>query len=173
MNPQSTSSSSARVTSLHLHPAEPGAPLTAVDAIDVVAGRGILGNPRYFDRQDQSSGQPSRRHVSLIECEQIAEHAAKLGLEKIHPGAVRANIETTGVNLIALVGQHVEVGEALLYFYEPRTGCKKMDAVCLGLRELSANNRLGVMAEIVRSGKIRVGDPVQPVAPPARLTDKS
>jgi MOSC domain-containing protein YiiM len=38
-----------------------------------------------------------------------------------------------------------------------------MDAVCMGLRELTANNQLGIMAEIVRSGKIRVGDSIRSV----------
>ena len=148
---------------MHLHPLEPGTPLQNVDAIEVVIGKGICGDTRYFERRNHTTGEPSRRHISLIEREQVAEHAAALDLEKIHPGAVRANIETSGINLVALVGKHIEIGEALLHFYEPRTGCKKMDAVCMGLRELTGNNRLGVMAEIVRSGKIRVGDSIRPI----------
>jgi len=35
-----------------------------------------------------------------------------------------------------------------------------MDALCQGLRELMMNNRQGVMAQVVRSGKIRVGDSI-------------
>ena len=90
-----------RVVSLHLHPAKPGMPLNPVDFVDVVAGKGIDGEPRYFGRISQATGQPSRRQVSLIEREQIVEHAASLGLEIIPPGAVRANIETLGIDLIA------------------------------------------------------------------------
>jgi MOSC domain-containing protein YiiM len=167
MNPLPSPALPGRVISLHLHPPEPGTPLQSVDAIEVITGKGISGDTRYFERRNQTTGEASRRHISLIEREQVAEHAAALGLEKIRPGAVRANIETTGINLVTLVGKHVEVGEALLHFYEPRTGCKKMDAVCTGLRELTANNRLGVMAEIVRSGKIRVGDSIQPAPTPS------
>jgi MOSC domain-containing protein YiiM len=167
MNPLPSPALPGRVISLHLHPPEPGTPLQSVDAIEVVSGKGIAGDTRYFERRNQTTGEPSRRHISLIEREQVAEHAAALSLEKIHPGAVRANIETSGINLTGLVGQHVQVGEALLHFYEPRTGCKKMDAICMGLRELTANNRLGVMAEIVRSGKIRVGDSIQPAPTPS------
>jgi MOSC domain-containing protein YiiM len=163
MNPLPSPALPGRVISLHLHPPEPGTPLQSVDAIEVITGKGISGDIRYFDRRNHTTGEPSRRHISLIEREQVAEHAAALGLEKIRPGAVRANIETSGINLVALVGKQVEVGEALLLFYEPRTGCKKMDAVCMGLRELTANNQLGIMAEIVRSGKIRVGDSIRSV----------
>ena len=36
-----------------------------------------------------------------------------------------------------------------------------MDGVCAGLRELMKNNRQGVLAEVVRSGSIRVGDCIQ------------
>ena len=49
--------------------------------------------------------QPIRRQISLIEREQIAEHAAALGLQSIPAGGVRSNIETFGINLIAVVGR--------------------------------------------------------------------
>src|SRR5215208_5317992 len=91
---------SGRVASLHLHPLGAGEPLLSVEMIEIVAGKGIVGEPRYFGRMSRRSGQPSRRQVSLIEREQIAEHAAALGLQKISPGVVRSNVETEGINLI-------------------------------------------------------------------------
>src|SRR5947209_5716519 len=111
---------SGHVASLHLHPPEPGQPLATVDCVEVIAGKGIVGEPRYFGRVSRDSGKPSRRQLSLIEREQIAEHAATLGLQKIGPGAVRANIETEGISLVPLVGQQVEIGEAVLFLYAPR-----------------------------------------------------
>ncbi len=155
-----------RVASLHLHPAESGAPLLSVASVEVVADKGIRDTPRHFGRQN-SSGEPSRRQVTLIEREQIAEHAATLGLQTIAPGVVRSNIETTGINLIELVGQHVEIGEALLHLYEPRRPCHQMEAIHPGLQALMKNNRQGVLATVVRSGRIRVGDTVQFLHVPA------
>jgi MOSC domain-containing protein YiiM len=146
------------VASLHLHPGKPGDPLQTVDEIELVQNKGILGEPRYFGRTSRDSGQPSKRQVSLIEQEQLAEHAATLGLERIPPGAVRSNIETTGINLVALVGNEIGIGEAVLFLYAPRDPCAKMDAICQGLRELMMNHRQGVMAQVVRSGKVRIGD---------------
>ncbi len=143
-----------QVASLHLHPAKGGESLTAVESIHVVAGKGIEGNPRYFKRG-------SRRQVTLIEREQIAEHAQALGALEFAPGAVRSNIETTGIDLIALIGQQVSVGEAVLDFYAPRTPCEKMNALCPGLRERMEDNRQGVLAQVVRSGTIRVGDQIR------------
>ena len=117
-----------------------------------------MGDNRYFGRLSRDTGQPSRRQVSLIEREQIAEHAAALALPGISPGAVRSNIETRGVNLIGLIGRQVQIGDAVLFLHSPRDPCAKMDAICQGLRARMMNQRQGVLAEVVRSGKVRVGD---------------
>jgi MOSC domain-containing protein YiiM len=149
-----------RVASLHLHPSEPGAPLQTVEAFEAIEAKGILDEPRYFGRLSRHTGEPSLRQISLIEREQIAEHATALGLEIIQAGAVRSNIETEGINLIALLGKQVQIGEAILFFDTPRDPCHKMDAICRGLRELMWNHRQGVMARVVRSGRISVGDSI-------------
>lgn len=119
----------------------------------------MVGDARFFGRLDRE-GKPKKRQVSLIAREQIAAHAAALGLDAIEPGAVRANIETTGIDLMQLVGQQVSVGGATLLFYEPRTPCPKMDAVAEGLQKLMGNGRQGVMAQVIASGEIRVGDSI-------------
>jgi hypothetical protein len=159
-SPLSPAPPSGRVASLHLHPATPGAPLKSVDAVEVVAGKGIQDEPRYFGKFSRGTGEPSRRQISLIEREQIAEHAVTLGRQSIPPGAVRANIETFGIDLIQLVNSEIQIGGAVLFLYEPRTPCEKMDAVCSGLRALMENSRQGVLAEVVRPGTIRVGDTI-------------
>lgn len=151
----------ARVVSLHLHPAESATPMQAVNEIELVAGKGIAGEPRYFGKLSRRTGQPSRRHVSLMEREQIAEHAATLGLESIPPGAVRANIETQGIDLVKLIGKQVRIGDAILFLYEARKPCGQMDAICAGLRDLMENSRQGVMAEVIRPGIVRCADAIR------------
>src|SRR5260370_8333848 len=94
----------------------------------------------------------------MVEWQQLGRHAAGGGLRAIARGAVRANIETVGINLQDLVGREVEIGEAVLFCYEPRKPCSKMDAICQGLRELMQEGRQGVLAEVVKSGKIRPDD---------------
>ena len=162
MNTNDSPALPGRVASLHLHSAEPGAPLQPIEAVEVVVGRGIQGDSRYFGRLSRDTGEPSRRQVTLIEREQISEHAVALGLPSIAPGAVRSNIETTGINLLSLLNREVEIGSALLRFYAPRDPCAKMDAICQGLRALMLNSRQGVLAEVLRSGTIRVGDSIHP-----------
>ena len=158
MNAECSLAPLGHVASLHLHPAESGQPLHPVESFEVVEGKGVAGDARYFGRLSRDSGQPSRRQVTLIEREQIAEHAAGLGLPAIAPGAVRSNIETAGINLITLLGREIEIGEAVLRLYAPRDPCAKMDAICQGLRARMMDQRQGVLAEVVRSGKVRVGD---------------
>lgn len=148
------------VASLHLHPHDADHALSHASSIELVEARGIRGEPRYFGRRN-SKGEPSRRQVTVIERERIAEHAIALGIPCFEPGIVRSNIETTGINLVALLGRHVRIGDAILHFYEPRTPCAKMDALAPGLRALMENGRQGVLAEVVRSGTVRVGDSVE------------
>ena len=128
-----------------------------------MAEKGIQEDRRYFGRTSRSTGQPSRRQVTLIEREQIAEHAEALGLGGIRAGEVRSNMETTGVDLQKLMGRDVQIGEAVVRFYEPRTPCSKMDALFPGLRKLMEDGRQGVLAEVIQPGVVRVGDAIRPV----------
>ena len=151
---------SGTVASLHLHPEVSGEPLRSVAEVCAEAGQGIAGDARVFGRTDRT-GKISRRQVSLIAREEIERHAAALGLPGILPGAVRSNIETSGIELAAFLGCEMEVGEAVLLFYEARTPCHKMEIIAPGLQALMSQGRQGVLAQVVRSGKIRVGDKIQ------------
>ena len=134
-----------------------------MEQIELVAQKGIAGNGRYFGRISARTGEPRKRQVSLIEQEQIEAHAAALGLADIPVGAVRSNIETRGINLTSLVGRQVQVGSAILFFYEVRTPCHKMAEICRGLRELMEHGRQGVLAQVIRGGVVKIGDPIAPV----------
>ena len=162
MNAKDFSAMSGTVASLHLHPTKGGEPFQPVEEMELLAGKGIVGNPRYFARVN-SMGEPSKRQVSIIEREQIAEHAATLGLKSIPPGIVRSNIETSGIDLIALLGWEVEIGEAAVHFYDARTPCSKMDRIAPGLRKLMCDQQQGVMAQVLRSGRVKVGDGIRAV----------
>jgi MOSC domain-containing protein YiiM len=150
------------VESLHLHPDVSGETLQAVREVYAEAGKGLAGDARVFGRKNQK-GEPSRRQVSLIAREEIARHAAALGLPSIPPGAVRSNIETAGIDLGSFLGREMAVGQAVLLFYEARTPCWKMDRIAPGLQARMAQGRQGVLAQVIRSGWIRAGDAIGPV----------
>ena len=153
------------VASLHIHAASAGQPLTSVPSIEAVEEMGIRDDPRYFGRRT-ADGEPSSRQVTLMEREQMAEHAVALGVQCLPPGTVRANIETFGIRLVPLVDKTIQVGDAILYLTKPRDPCEKMDRACQGLRALMNNHRQGVLARVVRSGTIRVGDLVTLLSQP-------
>jgi MOSC domain-containing protein YiiM len=155
------------VASLHIHPQVAGEPLIEIREFNLVAEKGIAENKRYFGRVNY--GKPSKRQVTLIEREVIDQHATALGAH-FDPGQVRSNIETTGIDLIALIGQEVQIGEAILIFVEPRTPCHKMDALAPGLRALMENGRQGVIARVSKSGRIRPGDSIQPIPASAPMS---
>jgi MOSC domain-containing protein YiiM len=150
-----------KINSLHLHPDVSGEALRSVAEVYAEAGLGLAGDTRVYGRKDRKGG-PSRRQVSLIAREQITLHMDELGLPEISPGAVRSNIETSGIDLMAFLGREVEVGEAVLLFYEARTPCWKMDLIAPGLQRLMSQGRQGVMAQIICSGWVRLGDAVKP-----------
>src|SRR5688500_19921691 len=108
-----------RIASLHVHGARGGEPMRAVPELELVAGKGIVQDPRYFGRKSRN-GEPTKRQVTLIEREQIAEHCAVLGLSSIPPGMVRANIEMEGLSLAGLEGRHLRAGTAVLLVGKPR-----------------------------------------------------
>lgn len=149
-----------KVVSLHVHPASIGERMIDVAHLDLVADQGILQDKRYF-RKLSRSGTPGKRQVTLIEREQIAAHAAALQVADFAPGEVRANIETEGIALVPLRGEKVQIGSAVLLIGAPRDPCDKMDRLAPGLRELMDHGRQGVLAQVVVSGTIQVGDEIR------------
>ncbi len=152
-----------RVASLHIHPSQSGGPMQSLAEIDLEAENGIVQDKRYFGRRS-SSGQPGKRQVTLIEREQIAAHSATLGLAAFEPGVVRSNIETEGIQLVPLAGKQLRIGTAVLLIGSPRDPCEKMDRIAPGLRELMDHGKQGVLAQVLTSGKIRVGDSITVLA---------
>jgi MOSC domain-containing protein YiiM len=150
------------VASLHLHPDVAGEALRTVSEVYAEAGQGLVGDARKFARKNQQ-GEPGRRQVSLIAREEIALHAAALGLPEIAAGAARSNIETTGLDLVSFLHREMEVGQAVLLFYEARTPCWKMDRIAPGLQAMMSQGRQGVLAQVIRSGWIRTGDAIRPL----------
>ena len=133
--------------------------MLSVQEFDLEAENGIIQDKRYFGRRS-SNGAPGKRQVSLIEREQISEHVAALGCDDFPQGAVRSNIETEGINLVPLTGKQIQIGTAILLIGAPRDPCEKMDRLAPGLRELMDHGKQGVLAQVLVSGKIRLGDPI-------------
>jgi len=155
------------IASLHVHPAERNqkkAPtkMIAEPHMDLVQGKGIVQDVRYFDTKNKSSGKANKNHVSLMTREEIASFKCDL-----LPGDVRSNIELNGsilsgeVTLADLIHKNVRIGQdAVLHIYKLRTPCWQMDVLQPGLQASMRHGRQGVIAEVVHSGRISIGDTI-------------
>ncbi|HXG50413.1 MAG TPA: MOSC domain-containing protein [candidate division Zixibacteria bacterium] len=146
------------VVSIHLAPAG-GAPVISVGQVLAVAGKGLEGD-RYFTGSGTYSSQPgSGRQVTLIEAEAIEALRRDYDLE-LDAARARRNIVTRGVALNHLVGAEFSVGEAVLRGARLCEPCAHMEKLSVKGALRGLIHRGGLRAEILRSGMIRVGDPI-------------
>ncbi|WP_170762423.1 MOSC domain-containing protein [Ruegeria lacuscaerulensis] len=104
-----------------------------------------------------------KRAVTLIQQEHLAAIGSFLGREPIAPEVLRRNLVVSGINLAALKGRELQVGEAILRFTVICAPCSRMEEA-LGKGGYSAvRGHGGWCAEVVQPGCVRLGDAVQPV----------
>ncbi|HLC02709.1 MAG TPA: MOSC domain-containing protein [Anaerolineales bacterium] len=126
-------------------------PMWAVGDVKAVEGEGLEG--------DVSFGR-SNRQVLLMESE-------VLGTYGLLPGSVRENITTRGIKLSGIeVGTRLQLGETHLEITGDCTPCSFLDSLRPGLQDQIAGER-GLLARVITSGTIRVGDSVNVVEPTA------
>ncbi|MGC1260898.1 MAG: MOSC domain-containing protein [Jannaschia helgolandensis] len=128
------------------------ADLTSVDRA-VVSGAGLEGD----------HGRPGKRAVTLIQAEHLPVIAALCEGEAT-PGNLRRNLVVSGVNLAALRGREVRLGEVVLRINGPCAPCSRMEET-LGQGGYSAvRHHGGWCASVVTPGEIALGDVVAPLA---------
>lgn len=131
------------------------APMASLEKIQADPVGGLEG--------DHYSGKISRqRQVTLIQREHLAVIAA-LVERPMRPEILRRNLLVSGINLLALRGQAIQVGTVVLTVSGVCHPCSRMEEA-LGVGGYNAmRGHGGVTAEIVRGGLISVGDSVIPL----------
>ena len=152
-----------RVKGIYISP-EAEAPIQSVPEARLEPGRGIVGDRYYLEKGTFSEQLKGSRdyEVTLIESEQITYFNQAAGFA-IDDGALRRNIVTQGIDLNAMVGQRLQVGEVMLEgirLCEPCAHIAKLVAKEV-LSEML--HRAGLRAMIISGGTVRVADPVRPV----------
>ncbi len=128
------------------------AEMVAVDEV-MISADGLQG--------DRSRA--GKRAVTLIQQEHLAAIGSYLGQGVIAPENLRRNLVVSGINLAALKGREVQVGEAILRFTVICAPCSRM-VEALGEGGYSAvRGHGGWCAEVVRPGRVKIGDAVQPI----------
>lgn len=105
-------------------------------------------------RGDRHFAPGSARQLLMIE----AETLARFGLA---PGAVKENVTVEGIRLMGLpAGTRIGLGSAEVEITKECEPCSRMDEIRSGLM-LELQGRRGMMARVVRAGRVRAGDPVR------------
>ncbi len=134
--------------------------LRPVDRVRAVQGMGLEGD-RYYNRTGTYSDKHDEsREATFIESEALQALSADYGIA-LDGAESRRNITTRGVALNHLVGKEFKVGEAVF------RGIRLCEP-CTHLEDLSGKpvrkglvHRGGLRAQIVKSGLVQVGDPIE------------
>lgn len=148
------------VADLHVAPGA-GEPMQARDALELVAGQGIVGD-RYKDGIGFYSDKPEEgRQITLFEQEALDALKRDHGID-FAPHEHRRNVTTVGVPLTHLVGKRFRIGAALVE-------ATRLSVPCQRLVDLTGKkvfkpliNRSGLNCRILEGGTIRRGDVVAP-----------
>ena len=124
---------------------------------------------------DHASPKPGgKRQVTLIQHEYLGAVAGFLGLaEPVAPGRLRRNLVVSGLNLLALKGRQIQIGEdVILDITGECHPCSRMEEE-LGPGGYNAmRGHGGLTAHIAQGGRLRVGDVVR-VLPSPPTPDKN
>jgi MOSC domain-containing protein YiiM len=123
----------------------------------------VKADPASGLEGDHYSGKVNRqRQVTLLQREHLAVVAALLG-KPVPPEILRRNLVVGGINLLALKGQDIQIGTAILRITGACHPCSRMEEA-LGLGGYNAmRGHGGVTAEILQGGFIALGDPIVPL----------
>jgi MOSC domain-containing protein YiiM len=146
----------------------------------LIAGLGVEGDAhagltmQHRSRWVKQRTVPNLRQVHLIHAELFDELADK-GFS-IAPAQMGENVTTRGIDLLGLsAGARLRLGgEAVVELTGLRNPCFKLDGLAPGLMQAVIEKgpgktfirKAGVMATVVASGAVCVGDPVELIATP-------
>jgi MOSC domain-containing protein YiiM len=137
-----------------------GAAPVRVESVRVEPGRGLEGD-RYAEKRGTYSTWPGAgREVTLIAAEAIEAVEAELGV-RLDPGSLRRNVVVRSVDLDALIGHELAIGEVRLRGVRPCEPCAYLAKLLGEPRLLKALvGRGGLRCDVVLAGTIRAGDRV-------------
>lgn len=148
------------------------------DRVRLIEGHGIEGDAhmgttvKHRSRVRVDPTAANLRQVHLMHAELFDELRAK-GFD-IGPGQMGENITTRGIDLLALPrGTRLHIGGAVIELTGLRNPCTQLDGIQPGLMEAVLERhperglirKAGVMAVVLESGDVSVGDEVRVTHP--------
>lgn len=108
---------------------------------------------------------PGKRAVSLIQAEHLPVIAALANRPNITYRMLRRNLAVSGLNLASMKGRRLRIGEAELRVTLPCDPCSRMEAAIGHGGFTAMRSHGGMLAEVLRPGRIHVGDRVTALPP--------
>ena len=106
---------------------------------------------------------PGKRALTLIQAEHLPVIAALAHIGTVVPETLRRNVVVSGLNLGALRGKQLRIGEAVVEITIPCAPCSRMEAA-LGPGGYNAmRGHGGWCAKVVSPGPIQIGAEVTPL----------
>ena len=137
-----------RVEAIHLGAAR-AAELSTVESVQAVAGKGLVGDRKFF-----AHGAEPGRALTLVEAEVVED----VGLP---PGGTRRQVTVRGVRLNDLIGKRFRVGAVECYGVELCEPCLHLESMTRPGIIKDLTHRAGINADILTDGTIAVGDVVE------------
>lgn len=138
--------------------AQRGGPVQRVAAVEAVAGCGLVGD-RYFSEVDHNP----LEEITLFAREDVQSACSDSGIT-IDETDLRRNVLTAGVDLAALVGATIRLGEVVVDSLTDNPPCSHLQRLAGKPILEPLVGRGGLRGRIVRGGAIREGDPVERVS---------
>lgn len=148
----------------HLHiTARAFLPMRAQEAIELVAGRGIVGDRYNLDRETgfYSDKPQDGRQVTLFEEEVLDAIRRDYDVELL-PGEHRRNVTTRGVPLNWLVGKRFRLGPCLVEATRLSIPCRHLEEILDKAVFDPMVHRSGLNCRILEGGSLRLGDAIRP-----------
>lgn len=104
---------------------------------------------------------PGKRAVTLFQHEHLAAISGFLGGRIVHPSELRRTVHVAGLNLSAMRGVALCLGEAMVEITVPCAPCSRMRETFGPGGYNALRGHGGWCAQVLRPGAIRIGDAVR------------
>jgi MOSC domain-containing protein YiiM len=135
-----------------------GAPMTAQESIEVIAGRGLAGD-RYADGKGFYQATDACQ-VTVIDREALARIERRTGV-RVTQGEHRRNLVVRGISLRDLTHERVRIGSVVFQYDRPRPPCAYLESITQPGMAKALRRDSGACLRALESGVIRVGDAVR------------
>jgi len=126
--------------------------------VDMASVEQVSVDPSIGLHGDRYAGRSRTRQVTLIQAEHLPVIASCVGLPCVAPQLLRRNIVVRGINLLALKGKIIHIGEVDLEITGLCHPCSKMETR-LGAGGYNAmRGHGGMTARVLTPGVIALGD---------------